>query len=124
MDSEEDDRRKHLRALVMMALADGSIGEREVNLVADRCVSLGLSVEDLHDALRTGLSGTASIDPPESAEDRRELLKDLIRVMAADAHLAEPEKQMFALVAARLGLTGEDVSGLVAEVTAETDAGA
>ena len=37
--SELDKRRRHLRNLLVMALADGSLGEREVNLVADRCAA-------------------------------------------------------------------------------------
>lgn len=37
-----------------MAFADGSLGEREVNLVADRCVELGLDDYDLSQAIKSG----------------------------------------------------------------------
>ena len=123
MSDMNDDRRRHLRALVLMALADGSLGEREVNLVADRCAELGLSADDLDEAFRSGLSGTAAIEPPSSDAERHTLMKDLIRVMAADAQLAEPEKQLFALVAARLGMNGDDVDGVIDQVQREASGG-
>ena len=57
-------RRQHLRNLVLMAFADGSLGEREVNLVADRCVELGLDDYDLSLAIKSGLSDGAMLEVP------------------------------------------------------------
>ncbi len=108
-------RQRQLRNLVVMALADGSIGEREVNLVADRCEQLGLNEDDLHHAMKFGLGDDAALEFPEAAAERETLMKDLIRMMAADGYLAETEKRLFALAAVRMSLSPQDVDRLIAE---------
>ena len=116
MNSEELSlRRKHLRNLVVMAFADGSLGEREVNLVADRCAELGLDEYDLQQAIEYGLGDQAALEIPESKERRENLLRDLIRMMAADGHLDESEKRLFALAAARMMISAVDVERLIDE---------
>lgn len=112
-------RRQQLRNIVVMAFADGSLGEREVNLVADRCAELGLDEYDLQKAVEFGLGDEASIEFPAEAELQRELLKDLIRMMAADGHLDEGEKRLFAFAAAKMQMTSEDVQLLISEVLGE-----
>ena len=59
-DKKFSQRQQQLRYLVVMALADGSIGEREVNLVADRCHELGLGEGDLK---RRSNLGSATMPP-------------------------------------------------------------
>ena len=86
-------RRRQLRNLVVMALADGSLGEREVNLVADRCAELGLDEYDLQKAVEFGLGDDAALELPNDDTERRELMCDLVRMMAADGHLDEGEKR-------------------------------
>ena len=113
--------RDQLKHLVIMAFADGSLGDREVRLVADRCEALGLSDADLHDAISYGLSSDAAITVPADTTGRRELMSDLIRMMAADGHLAESEKQLFALVAAKLQLTRQQVDQIITETVARSD---
>ncbi len=108
-------RRRHLKNLVVMALADGSIGEREVNLVADRCAELGLDEYDLQKAIEHGLADDAAFDLPTELEERKALLSDLIRMMAADGHLAEAEKRLFALAAVKMDLTDTDVNEILKE---------
>ena len=107
--------RRHLRNLVLMAFADGSLGEREVNLVADRCVELGLDDYDLSRAIKSGLSDGAMLEVPDEPSERETLLRDLIRIMAADGRLDEGEKRLFALAAARMSISTLDVERLIDE---------
>ncbi len=114
MSSEElARRRKHLRNLMVMAFADGSLGEREVNLVADRCAELGLDEYDLQKAVEFGLGDEAALEMPESVAEREALIRDLIRMMAADGHLDESEKRLFALAAAKMSISAADVERLI-----------
>tara|TARA_R110002049_G_scaffold309268_1_gene519587 strand:+ start:119665 stop:120027 length:363 start_codon:yes stop_codon:yes gene_type:complete len=106
-------RKRQLRNLVVMALADGSIGEREVNLVADRCAELGLGEKELHDAITYGLGDDAAIELPGDAEERDEVMRDLIRMMAADGRIDESEKRLFALAAVKMELTTEHLNQLI-----------
>ena len=109
-------RRLRLRNIVVMAFADGSLGEREVNLVADCCAELGLDDYDLRKAVEFGLDDNAVIELPNDASQREELLEDLIRMMAADGHLDESEKRLFALVAVKMSMTAADVERLIDQV--------
>ena len=108
-------RRQHLRNLVIMAFADGSLGEREVHLVADRCRELGLDEYDLQKAIEFGLGEAAVLTVPESSEERESLVRDLVRMMAADGHLDEGEKRLFALAAAKMSISASDVERLIDE---------
>lgn len=108
-------RRQQLRNLVVMALADGSLGEREVSLVAARCHQLGLDEYDLRKAVEFGLGDQAALQIPQKPVERDALMRDLIRVMAADGRLDEGEKRLFALAAAKMSMTAADVERLVDE---------
>ena len=108
-------RRQHLRNLVIMAFSDGTLGNREVNLMADRCVQLGLTEDDLGEAIQFGLSDDAALELPGDVAGREALMRDLIRMMAADEHLDECEKQLFAVAAARMGLSVEQIDRLIDE---------
>lgn len=108
-------RRRQLRNLVVMALADGSLGEREVNLVADRCSDLGLDEYDLQKAIEHGLGDEAALELPTAEPERSELMRDLIHMMAADGRLEEGEKRLFALAAAKMSMSSADVEQLIDE---------
>lgn len=98
-----------------MAFADGSLGEREVNLVADRCVELGLDDYDLAQSIKSGLADGATLEVPSDASERESLMRDLIRMMAADGRLDESEKRLFALAAAKMSISAADVERLIDE---------
>ena len=108
-----DDRLRQLRNLVVMAMADGSIGEREVAFVAERCHELGLGEEELHHAIRYGLGDDAALELPADPADRDELMVDLVRMMAADGVLDENEKRLFALAAAKMEMSSEHLNELL-----------
>ncbi|MGB7329385.1 MAG: TerB family tellurite resistance protein [Rubripirellula sp.] len=106
-------RRQQLRNLVVMAFADGQLGEREVHMVADRCAELGLDEYDLQKAVEFGLGDDAALELPQSPTAREDLLCDMIRMMAADGHLDESEKRLFALAAAKMSISTADVQRLI-----------
>lgn len=111
--AELSKRRQHLRNLVVMAFADGSLGEREVNLVADRCAELRLDEYDLRKAVEFGLGDDAALELPSAKADRESLMRDLVRMMAADGRLEESEKRLFALAAAKMSMTAAFVEQLI-----------
>lgn len=94
----------HLKNLVIMAAADGSLSEQEIALLVDRCSALGLVEEDLEKAIAFALSGQAQLKFPIDRAEQNQMLGDLMRMMAADGKLSEVEKRLFALAAARMGI--------------------
>ncbi|MEO1528637.1 MAG: TerB family tellurite resistance protein [Planctomycetota bacterium] len=112
-ESEFNERIRHLRNLVVMAFADGELGESEVTLLADRCQELDLGESDLNHAIRFGLGDDAALELPADKDQRVALMTDLIRMMAADGVLAESEKRLFALAAAKMQMSTEDLNQLI-----------
>jgi uncharacterized tellurite resistance protein B-like protein len=104
---------KQLRNLLVMALADGSLGEREVNFVTDRCAELGLGEDDLREAVSFALDDNASLNLPTAPAEQEQLLLDLLRMMAADGVLTETEKRLFALAAAKLDFDPQRIDSLI-----------
>jgi uncharacterized tellurite resistance protein B-like protein len=107
------DSNARLRNLMVMALADGSLGEREVQFVTDRCAEMGLGEHELREAIRYALEESSSIQLPDNPADGEALLGDLLRMMAADGILEEGEKRMFAICAAKLGFGSQEIDSLV-----------
>jgi uncharacterized tellurite resistance protein B-like protein len=102
-----------LRNLMVMALADGSLGEREVQFVTDRCLELGLGEHELRAAIRYALEESSSIELPDNPADAESVLGDMLKMMAADGMLDEGEKRLFAICAAKLGFGSHEIDSLV-----------
>lgn len=107
------ERFEQLRNLVVMAVADGSLGEHELSLMAQRCGELGLDEDELRAAIQFALSDNASLRLPTDEAEQEALMTDLIRMMAADGHLSESEKRLFALAAAKMNFSDEKVNQLI-----------
>ena len=112
-DKQFSDRVRLLRNLVVMAFADGTLGEREVDYVAQRCHELGLGESELNHAIRYGLGDDAALELPTDSQQREALMVDLVRMMAADGVLDENEKRLFALAAAKMEMSTEHLNKLL-----------
>lgn len=102
-----------LKNLVVMSAADGSLAEEEISLLFDRCAELGLTEDDLEKAIAFALSSEASLILPTDRKEQETVLEDLIRMMAADGRLAEAEKRLFALSAAKMGFPTDKLDELI-----------
>ncbi len=103
----------HLKNLVIMASADGSLSESEITLLVDRCSEMGLHEADLGKAVAYALSDQASLRLPTEKSEQIAMLTDLVRIMAADGKLSEVEKRLFALAAAKMGIERKELDDLI-----------
>ncbi|MFK7735296.1 MAG: TerB family tellurite resistance protein [Pirellulaceae bacterium] len=103
----------HLKNLVIMAAADGSLSEQEIALLVDRASALGLDEEDLEKAIAFALSGEAKLKFPVDRAEQNRMLADLMTMMAADGELHEVEKRLFALAAAKMGIEKSELEALI-----------
>lgn len=108
------DNRQQLRTLIMMAAADGQFSESEINLLAERCASLGLSADEFQQVFTEATQSTALPELPTEHTEKTELLRDLLRMMAADGELSETEKRFFALAAVKMQLGPVAVDEIIA----------
>ena len=107
-----------LKNLVIMSAADGSLSENEIALLVDRCSELGLQEEHLEQAIAFALSNQAAMQLPTDHAQQEAVLEDLIRMMAADGQLAESEKRLFALAAAKMGFPTDQLNKLIDRLVA------
>ena len=110
------DRFQHL---LTMAAADKRMNEAELAFLSERANQLGISQDEFHDALQKAVQGEGDLTIPTGAADRRSLLKDLIRMMAADGVLDDREKDLFAHVAATMEIDTEDLHRVIDATIAE-----
>jgi len=103
----------HLKNLVIMASADGSLSEGEIALLVDRCGEMGLDEADLGNAVAFALGDEASLKLPTIKEEQIAMLSDLVRIMAADGKLSEVEKRLFALAAAKMGIERVELDKII-----------
>jgi len=96
-----------------MALADGSLGEDELQLLGNRCADLGLDEAELRGAIEFALSDEAALRLPTSPLEQEGLLVDLLQMMAADGELDETEKRLFALAAAKMNFSAAKINQLI-----------
>ena len=102
--------------LLVMAAADGVLTEHEVNFLTDRSHQWNIDDNDFTSAIEYALSGQGELTLPNDHAARLEMLRDLIRVMAADGQLAETEKRLFAAAAAKMEVSEDELNAIVDSV--------
>lgn len=107
------------RNLLIVAMADGKMSEAELRLLSHRAAEWGVTDDQFEDVLEEALQGRANLSLPEDPEQRIEMLKEMIRMMAADGQLSETEKQLFAVVSVVLNIDAMQLNTLIDEVLAE-----
>ena len=78
--------------LVNLAAADGKFTPEEVEFLATRAEIWNISNDEFETAIAGISEGNVEVKIPESIHDRRQLMKEMIRLMAVDGELAEMEK--------------------------------
>ena len=99
--------------LMIMAAADRKFSDVEVEFLTVRANRWGLTDKQFEEALRIATSGEAQLVIPETREERINLLRELLQVMAADGELAPVEKQLFADAAARMAISQADLNEII-----------
>jgi uncharacterized tellurite resistance protein B-like protein len=106
-----------LKNIVVMAMVDGALSENELALLSERCEAWGLDENELQNAISQALSADAAVSLPIDPADREPFLAELLRMMAADGHLSESEKRLFALIAAKLDFDRADLDRLITRLS-------
>ena len=107
------DRLESFRNLLVMAAVDGKMTEEEVTYLSLRSVRWDITNEQFRAALDYALSPDAQMSLPGTKSESLEMLGDLIRMMAIDGELADVEKQLFALAAAKMNVSATELDQLL-----------
>jgi uncharacterized tellurite resistance protein B-like protein len=109
------EKRELFRNLVVMAASDGSLTESEIQLLSARAKTWDIDEQEFAHMIEFALQPESHVDVPPQRDARVRLLKELIRMMAADGRLAEPEKRIFATVAAVMKFSDDEINSIIDE---------
>ena len=113
------DRVELFHNLVNLAAVDGKFTEPEVQLLAARAELWDIPADEFETAMAGLSTGEIQVKIPDADEDRVELMKEMIRMMAIDGELAETEKSLCAVASARMDFTGRQFDEILNSVIAE-----
>jgi uncharacterized tellurite resistance protein B-like protein len=110
---------EQFRHLIAMAAADGRMDENELRMLSNRALQLGVTDDEFEDVLHTAITHREQLSIPSDHRDRVALLQDLLRMMAADGRLDQREKSLFAIVAATMQISPNELNLIIDTVLAE-----
>jgi uncharacterized tellurite resistance protein B-like protein len=102
--------------LVNMAAADGKFLDSEVEFLVNRAEKWGVSNEEFESMLVGIRTQGAAFELPESQPAKVELLKEMIRMIAADGELHAIEKEILATASAQMGFSTNEFAMILDSV--------
>lgn len=101
------------RNLMVMAAVDRKFTDEEVDYLALRSSRWGITDEQFRAALQFARSPQAAVVLPATRDERRQLLENLLQIMAADGELAPVEQRLFAEAAARMEISPDELNRII-----------
>lgn len=114
-------RKEAMRYLVTMAAADGAIDREELMLLTDRALQWGVTDDEFEAILDEAASGNTELILPTSLDDKFQILTSLIDMMAADGHVTDQEKWLFAQLAIGMNISNDQVEQIIDTALARRD---
>ncbi|MGY8747550.1 MAG: tellurite resistance TerB family protein [Pirellulales bacterium] len=106
-------------SLVHLAAVDNKFTDEEIQFLVQRAERWNIPSEEFEAALAGISAGEFAVKIPETLTDRVTMLKEMIRLMAIDGVMAEPEKRLCAVASGRMEFTSKQFSQILDEVIAE-----
>ena len=106
-----------------MAAADGKLMDEEMAFLAQRAHRWGITDSQFTETLQYARSPQAVISIPATKGERHQLLREMIRTMAADGDLAEIEKNLFAVAAATMKVSDAELNEILNSILPSKEGG-
>ena len=113
------DKLELFRNLVNLAAADKKFTEEEVQFLAERAERWEVPQDEFEATIAGIAEGGLDLTLPEKHDDRVELMKEMIRLMAADGDIAEMERHLCALASSKMDFTGKQFEEILQSVIDE-----
>ena len=107
------------RNLVNLAAADKKFTEEEVQFLAERAERWEIPNDEFESTIAGIAEGGLDLYLPEDRPDRIELLKEMIRLMAADGDIAPMEKHLCSLASTKMEFTAKQFDEILVSVIEE-----
>lgn len=111
LDTATEPQFKLARDLTAMAYADGQLTADEKEAIAIICEVESVDESRLLESLQGG-NDNGQVEMPRTGQEKEAYLKNLIRIIGADAYAAPQEIFLFQIIASRMGLNQMQIIGL------------
>lgn len=102
--------------LINLAAVDQKFTDEEIDYLIDVANRHNIPSEEFETALHGVREGIIEVKLPEDPAAQKNLMREMIRLMAADGELNEMEKRLCATASARMDFTSQQFGELLEEV--------
>jgi hypothetical protein len=106
-------RKDSLRYLLLMAAVDGRLDREELMLLTDRALLWGVTDDEFEAILDEASAGTTELLLPITHDEKMRTLVSMIDMMAADGHVTDQEKLLFAKLAIHMNISNTQVEEII-----------
>lgn len=117
------DRIELFHSLVNLAAADGKFTDHEIKFLADRAEQWDVPKGEFETALAGISEGNFELKIPESYDDRVNMMKEMLRLVASDGELADMEKHLCSVAAGKMDFTSHEFENVLQSVIDEAGKG-
>jgi len=101
----------HFKNLVAVSFSDGELEAPELAFMRSRAEEMGLAKDKVEELFKN--AHNLEFVPPETEEEREELLGDVVYLAMVDGEIEPPEYQLCLKVAKKLEMDQEDLDMLI-----------
>lgn len=113
------DRLELFHSLVNLAASDGKFTDEEVQFLAERAERWNIPKGEFETALAGISEGNFEFKVPDAYEERVEMMKEMLRLIAIDGELAPMEKHVCSLVAGKMDFASHEFEEVLKSVLDE-----
>lgn len=115
------DRIELFHSLVNLAASDGKFAEAEIRFLADRAERWDIPKGEFETALAGISEGNFEVKVPEDYDERVEVMKEMLRLVASDGELADMEKHICSLAAGKMDFSSHEFEKILQDVINESN---
>ena len=113
------DRVELFHSLVNLAASDGKFTEEEIQFLAERAEKWEIPKGEFETALAGISEGNFELKVPDDYDERVEMMKEMLRLIAIDGELADMEKHICSIVAGKMDFTSQEFENVLKSVLDE-----
>jgi len=115
------DRIELFHSLVNLAASDGKFTDEELQFLANRAHRWDIPDEEFETAVAGISEGNFELKIPESYDDRVDMMKEMLRLVASDGELADMEKHLCSVAAGKMDFSTQEFESVLQSVIDESN---
>ncbi|MCX2742286.1 hypothetical protein OO013_00340 [Mangrovivirga sp. M17] len=119
--NDTKEKKSHLRNLILVALVDGKIDKKELDLLKRLSENLDISKSEFENLIENPHIGDFVV--PKSYDDKMLQVLDLVAMIIADGKIQDEERDLCKSIALKLNINPKVIDDLLLKVRGDLEAG-